>query len=249
MEPPAGSLTGVPPPPNHRQADSADEGYDADVDDDAGQTDLKPTLGARFLKSLEGPAQKGNTKRAVEQLDDRERLYSFIAAGLAVVLGLVIYFVETENKNFRLAKGQLTPQTTLAVGLVSGALLFGATWLGRRAPVGFISLFAFLFFGTRYFVGVPFLLLGAWLLYHSYKVQKEATALRKANRSAGTDTPPSGSNRSTRAKPSPTKADRSTRTSKGPARPEANKRYTPKRPPPPPPKPTRRERKAAGASD
>ena len=186
------------PSSNHRQADLGDEedpddGYD--VDDDADEAEVKPSLATRFLKSLEGPTVKGNTKRAVEQLDDRERLYSFVASGLAVVLGLLIYFVETDNKHFRLAKGQLTPQTTLAVGLISGALLFGATWLGRRAPVGFISLFAFLFFGTRYFVGVPFLLLGVWLLYRSYKVQKEANALRKANRSSETPT----SDRSSRA--------------------------------------------------
>jgi hypothetical protein len=31
--------------------------------------------------------------------------------------------------------------------------------------------------------------------------------------------------------------------------PEANKRYTPKRPPPPAPKPSRRERKAAQSKD
>jgi hypothetical protein len=243
----AGSLRVVAPSSNNRQADLGDEDPDDgyDVDDDADEAEVKPSLATRFLKSLEGPAVKGNTKRAVEQLDDRERLYSFVAAGLAVVLGLLIYFIENDNKHFRLAKGQLTPQTTLAVGLISGALLFGATWLGRRAPVGFISLFAFLFFGTRYFVGVPFLLLGVWLLYHSYKVQKEANALRKANRATGTAAP----ERSSGAKAPPTKADRTSRPSKGPARPEANKRYTPKRPPPPAPKPSRRERKATKASD
>jgi hypothetical protein len=246
-----GSLKAVAPSSNHRQADlgddeDPDDGYDIDDEvDGAAEADVKPSLATRFLKSLEGPAVKGNTKRAVEQLDDRERLYSFVASGLAVVLGLLIYFIESDNKHFRLAKGQLTPQTTLAVGLISGALLFGATWLGRRAPVGFISLFAFLFFGTRYFVGVPFLLLGVWLLYHSYKVQKEANALRKANRSTGTAAP----DRSSGSKAPPTKADRTSRANKGPARPEANKRYTPKRPPPPAPKPSRRERKATKASD
>jgi hypothetical protein len=184
-------------------------------------------------------------KRQVDRLDDRERLLSFVAAGGAVVIGLIIYVTEQSNHHFRLAKGQLTPQTTLILGIVCGALLLVATLFGRRAPVGFVALFTFLFLGTRYFAGVPFLVLAVWLLYRSYKFQKEATARAKEAR---TD----------RAAPSPTSrgADRSPKTTtrksgtaKGPSRPEANKRYTPKRPPAPAPKLSRRERKAAEASD
>ena len=47
-----------------------------------------------------------------------------------------------------------------------------------------MALFTFLMFGTStFFLGLPFLVLAVWLLYRSYKVQKEATAkLRAAER-------------------------------------------------------------------
>ncbi len=135
---------------------------------------------------------------------------------------------------------------------MAGALLLGATLIGRRAPVGFVALFAFLAFGTQYFSGIPFLVLAVWLLYRSYKFQKEAAAAR---RTAMADSPPSTSSRTRGSRDrggsakSPTTSKGSASAKKGPTRPEANKRYTPKRPPPPAPKPSRRERKAAQATE
>lgn len=164
-----------------------------------------------------------------------------------MLFGVAIYFVETDNKNFRLAKGQLTPQTTLILGIACGALLFGATYLGRRAPVGFVALFTFLMFGTStIFLGLPFLALAAWLLYRSYKMQKEGAAKLRAERSHATSRPATKRAGSGPSRPS---AGTAGSRKKGPARPEANKRYTPKRPPPPAPKPSRRQRKATEAAD
>ena len=88
-----------------------------------------------------------------------------------MVFGVIIYVAGAEQ-TLPTGKGQL-PQTTLILGLVSGVLLLVATLIGRRAPVGFVALFAFLF-GTQHLVGLPFLILAVWLLYRSYKVQKEA---------------------------------------------------------------------------
>ncbi len=192
-----------------------------------------------------------SSKQIVERLDDRERLFCFAAAALAVVAGIAIYVVETENKNFRLTKGELTPETTLVLGFVVGGLLLGATLLGRRAPVGFVALFGFLFFGTRYFAGIPFLVLAVWLLARSYKFQKEAAATRKAAMADGSSPGRSGNRGAKGAAPSTARSKTSTKATgaKGPSRPEANKRYTPKRAPLPPPKPSRRQRKAAQASD
>jgi hypothetical protein len=83
------------------------------------------------------PAQSGvSTKWSIDRLDLRERRFSFVAAGAAALFGISTYVAETQNHHFRLAKGQLTPQTTLIVGLVAAALLAGVTVLGRRAPVG-----------------------------------------------------------------------------------------------------------------
>jgi hypothetical protein len=221
----------------------------------AGGVPAKPTLLDR-LRSGSGPsrdastASPGTVKRVIERLDDRERWICFAASGLAVLTGVLIYVVETENKNFRLRKGELTPQTSLIIGLITGVLLLVATLIGRRAPVGFVSLFVFLAFGTQYFAGVPFLVLAVWLLFRSYRYQKEAAANRRA---AGADGPPASSSGRGRGSPGRTPTPRATpkgtAAKKGPTAPEANKRYTPKRPPPPPPKPTRRERRAAQASE
>lgn len=168
------------------------------------------------------------------------------------MVGLIIYLVETNNRHFRVGKGQLTPETTLVLGLVFGALLLVATLFGRRAPIGFVSLFAFLGFGLPW--GLPFLALAVWLLYRSYRFQKEATALAKAARNSQAATT-SATSRSTgpaapgsRRPPAGQGARRSARAKTSNA-PEPNKRYTPKRPPPPAAKPTRRDRKAAKAPE
>lgn len=206
------------------------------------------------------PAQSGvSAKWSIDRLDLREKRFSFVAAGAAALFGIFTYVTETQNHNFRLAKGQLTPQTTLIVGLVATALLAGATVLGRRAPVGFVALFTGAAFGqTSIFLGAPFFILAVWLLMRSYKVQKETAAKARAagggsarGRAAGGASakarPAPGSRPAAPVRPSAAAARRGPR-SKGPAVPTGNKRYTPKRPAPPPPKPSRRQRKAA-ASD
>jgi hypothetical protein len=182
-------------------------------------------------------------------LDGRERRLSFAAAGGSALFGVMIYVLDTNNKHFRLQKGQITPQTTLVLGIAFAVLLVAATVYGRRAPVGFVALFVFLMFGTTsFFLGVPFLALAAWLLYRSYKIQKESAATARAARLEQSTSPASTTRTGPATNKSSRSASRSSRT-KGPAMPEANKRYTPKRPPPPAPKPSRRERKAAQSSD
>jgi hypothetical protein len=180
----------------------------------------------------------------MDRLDDRERRFSFAAAALAAVFGIAVYVAETSDTHFRLAKNQLTPQTTLVLGLGAAALLLVATFVGRRALVGFVALFTFLAFGTQYFLGVPFLALAIWLLYRSFKIQREASAAARATRA---ESPPG---RATTARSSSTarSSGRGSR-SKPKSMPDANKRYTPKRPPPPAPKPSRRERKAAQSNE
>jgi predicted lipid-binding transport protein (Tim44 family) len=226
---------------------------DEDVEADGRRAPVKPSFVDRLRSGVQpngGTDPAGaprSTKRAIERLDDRERLLSFAAAGLAVVAGVLIYVVETEQK-FHPAKGELSAQTTLIIGLVTGAALLAGTLIGRRAPVGFVALFTFLAFGTQYFAGIPFLVLAVWLLYRSYKFQKEAAATRKAMLAENPSSSPSRARGST-ARTASTKSAPKTSAKKGPAAPEANKRYTPKRPPPPAPKPSRRDRKAAQATD
>jgi hypothetical protein len=178
-----------------------------------------------------GPLSDRDAKRAIYMLNDRERLFSFAAAVVAVGFGIAIYVSETSNKNFRLAKGELTPQTMLLVGLVAGALLVIATLVGRRALVGFLVFFAGAGFSTNSFVlALPFWALAFWLLYRSSRIQRQRTQELRAERAANPRSAKTRGGSGRASGSSKAKAGSST----GPKRPEANKRYTPPRPPPKP---------------
>ena len=101
----------------------------------------------------------------------------------AFVLGVGVYLLETEDK-VHFTKNPDAPFTALVLALACGVFLLGSTLIGRRAPVGFVALLAFLIFGTTSFVlGLPFLALAIWLLWRSYKIQKESAArVREARR-------------------------------------------------------------------
>jgi len=238
-------------------ADRTPDEDQSDVDDGAvGQASgRQPKAKVSRFERMRSSVQSANstpetrdmsTKWQIDRLDEREKRFSFAAAGGALLFGVLIYLLETQNASFRLSKSQVTPQTTLVLGFVCAGLLVVTTIIGRRAPVGFVALFTFLAYGTSaYFLGAPFLFLAVWLLYRSYKFQREAAAnLRAANAEAAKAKPSV-----TRAAVTSARASQRTTRSKGPATPEANKRYTPKRPPPPAPKPSRRDRKAAKTSD
>jgi hypothetical protein len=201
-----------------------------------------------------------STKKAVERLDDKERRFSLAGSFAALLLSLAVYLLETQDK-VHFSKNTDAPITALLLGLGCGVLLLVSTLWGRRAPVGFVALLTFLVFGTTSFaLGLPFLALAGWLLYRSYKIQKEATALAREARGATegrggagtsrTTTTARGAARASSTSTSPAKPSTAgSRSSAKSARPEPNKRFTPKRPPPSAPKPSRRERKAAQASD
>jgi hypothetical protein len=183
----------------------------------------------------------------MERLDDRERRFAYIAALAAAAFAVVIYLDETHNHHFKLAKGQLTPQTTLALGLGAFVLLAVATYFNRRAPVAFVCLFSFFIFTNgsgSIITGLPFIGLGGWLLYRSFQTQRRAAAAARDNPSPRA----APSSKPAPARSTPARQKSSSR-AKDTGKPVANKRYTPKRPPPPTPKPSRRERKAAEAKE
>lgn len=243
-------------------ADSTDDGDTAeDMEDDA--PDAGPPGGrlARLERMLApkpapGPtAGKGGTttKWSVDRLDGRERLYCYVAAFVAVVFALLIYVGESTQRNFHPAKNQFSPTTALLVGLIGAVLLAVTTWIGRRALVGFVALFAFLGFeNSALVIGFPFLVLAGWLLYRSYKVQKEATARLRSERSPAGASTPARTPRAAASSGRTAAEARGASRRKAPPGPESNKRYTPKKPAPrpiPAPKPSWRERRAARASD
>jgi hypothetical protein len=219
---------------------------------------LSPTAApTRTAAATAAPGSGGrSTKWSVDRLDARERLYSYLSGGVAAVFAVMVYVVETNDKHLKLAKNQFSPETTLIVGLTCSVLLLVTTRIGRRALVGFVAMFTFLGFqSTNIVLSFPFLILAVWLLYRSYKVQKEATARLKAERAeAGSEPRPERPARTPRAaaESGKTAAESRSARKKGPTGPEGNKRYTPKKPTPPPiptPKPSWRERRAAKASD
>ena len=243
------------------EMENVDDDVDSEVDSEVGTA---PTPRRRLMERLMDAAptapakpsldRNGNpTKWTIDRLDSRERVYSYIAGIMAAFFAVLIYSVEAGNPNFHVKKGQFTPDTTLIVGLVCGVALLLTTYLGRRALVGFVALFTFLgFSSSNLVVGLPFLLLAAWLLYRSYKVQKEVTARIKSERASGATAAMAARPSRAEAAAARRAGGRSSRKTKTPAGPEANKRYTPKkpvRPAPPPPKPSWRERRAAGTTD
>ncbi len=192
------------------------------------------------------------TKWSIDRIDDREKRFSFGASGLALAVSIFVLL-----GHFKAGKGQLSPQTVFVIGLIGTALLLGATVLGRRAPLGFVALFLGASFAQVAFVlALPFFVLAVWLLYRSYKVQKDITARIRAAKGSGarpagrttTRSEPSTRNRT----PASGKAAPTKKNAKGPSRPTPNKRYTPKQPSAPapsPPKLSRRDRKAAADRD
>jgi hypothetical protein len=256
----AAATRGAPTPSG---ADPADRDTDDDHDDDAADAEVS-THSAKSGRSTATPeigrGSDRSVKWAVDKLDGREKRLSFAGSGASAAFGILIYLEETHNHNFHLAKNELAPEWTLILGIAAGVLLLGATLLGRRAPVGFVALFTgAMFTGSSLIFGLPFIALALWLLYHSYKIQKETAAkVRAARAESGRSGAPSrtsaaasrgagGARGASAAKGAPARGAKAK--DKGPARPEANKRFTPKRPPPPAPKPSRRERKAAQSSD
>jgi hypothetical protein len=198
-------------------------------------------------------ARPPSTKKAVERLDDKERRLSLAAAAAAFVLGVGVYLLQTQDK-VHFTKNPDAPFTSLLLALACGVFLLGSTLIGRRAPVGFVALLAFLIFGTTSFVlGLPFLALAIWLLWRSYKIQKDAAArVRESRATAGgtsSSTPRAAGGGTSGTSKAATRTSSSKARAAAAGRPEPNKRYTPKRPPPPAPKPSRRERKAAEAPE
>ena len=229
--------------------DTSDEyDYDGDEEFEDEEYDEEPAAPTRASTAMErvrsstqrltraprstngAPMSERDAKRSIYMLNDRERLFSFASAVVAVGFGIAIYVSETSNKHFRLSKGQLTPQTMLLVGLVAGALLLVATLVGRRALVGFMVFFAGAGFSTNSFVlALPFWALAFWLLYRSSRIQRQRTQELRAERAAR----PRSANTGGRGSSSGSRKAKAGSTT-GPKRPEANKRYTPPRPPPKP---------------
>lgn len=174
----------------------------------------------------------------IRKLDDKERLFAFIAAPLGVVLTIVVTIVAVHTNPALHHKGHESSGiivTDGSVGVAFALFVLAMAWFRRRS----LTAFALLFLGYSVGLvgpGIPFLFLGGYLLYRAWKIQKVLT-------SRGVNTRPQ--KRTAARSPRDAKSRRDAPSKATSARPNASKRYTPPKPPPKKP-PIAKPEKAAG---
>ncbi len=267
--PGGGSSRGGPPGGGPSRGDTGG----GDKADAGGAPATKP-LGARLRDSLIKPAPGtsapgGGAKRQptkadpfpdksseelrsqIRTLDDRERLYTLIAAPLGAAVGITGMIVTLQRNPAVGVKGHQSPSSILLVGAIAIALAVLALVGGllRKRSFAAFSLM-FLGFGASLaggsFAALPFLGLGLWFIFRSNKMQKALVSRgdhprqQRARAGGGTRSGAAarggGANRRAAAARSgsaaPEGRQRRVRRGKAPAQvgPPPNKRYTPPKP-------------------
>ncbi len=129
----------------------------------------------------------GELEAAVRSADDKERLIGLIAAPLAAGIGmLVISALVTNDPAARLKDGRLNSlhvnpaiyHDLLIVLLVLSVAMLAAAWSRKRLYLGVVTaLYGLAIFNLHYWgFGVPFIMVAAWLLVRSYRLQRDLRA-------------------------------------------------------------------------
>jgi hypothetical protein len=166
---------------------------------------LREVLRSALFKA-EQPAEKAlgvvtsreEAARAARDADDKERLIGLIAAPVAAAIAfLVNAAVVAHDPPALLANGQPNKahvafslyNELLVVMLALSVLMLILAWMRKRMYLGIaLSLDGLTLFNLHYWgFSLPFLIVGAWLLVRSYRVQR---VLREAHsRPSGARTP------------------------------------------------------------
>jgi hypothetical protein len=165
------------------------------------------------------PLSVEELEAAAKHANDKERLIGLIAAPLGAAIGLlVIDALITHDPAQFLKNGQVNKLYVsvslyheLELVLLGLSLLMLVTaWFRKRLYLGMVTaLYGLAVFNLHYWgFGIPFVMVGAWLLVRAYRAQR---AFREA----------------TGAVPSRFGRSRSASAAANSARPQANKRYTP----------------------
>ena len=189
-----------------------------------------PTSGAAPARPS---AVRGLFKRDMER---QEQLLSFAAAGLAVVLG-VVGAVSAHPTTKTVGKHTTTTPAAspaLIIGLSCGLAV--VLWLvarhGSRVATALVSMALFLtaFAGT--ILGIPYVVLGGWLLIRNSRTMREErmAAQKQGGGSAGAGGSRSGAGSRPAREPRPSRRARREAAEAEARRIEANKRYTPPTP-------------------
>jgi hypothetical protein len=191
-----------------------------DADDSGPKVPLGDRLKNALLKPVDPnavPKQAPDHPETVEELqaavkyaNDKERLIGLTAAPLAAILGLVIISADISNDPAALLKnGQVNKLHTnvstlhelLAVLLVLSVVMLFMAMLRKRLYLGMVTaLYGLSVFNLHWWgFGVPYVMIGAWLLIRAYRLQrslKEATG-GTGDRRGGSALPPGPSRRYT----------------------------------------------------
>ncbi len=184
----------------------------------------------------------------IKWLDDRERLFTLMAAPLGAVFGIVGMIVAIDNNPPLHHKGHASFDTLLIYGVVAVAFAISTLIAGIMRRRSF-AIFSLLFMGydsvTTGIYALPiFWALAGWMFYRSYKAQRaltergdhprqqrgRAAAAKRAGSAGGSARPGSGRTTTARgsgAGPAPARRKRKATQPTGPA---PNRRYTPPKP-------------------
>ena len=173
-------------------------------------------------------------KAVMTSLDARETKFAFVAFLMATVFGIAlpIYFI-VDHVITKAGKHRVTvgPDALLLGGALVLFCIIGyvALWKRRRTLVAFmLMLSGFAVAIPQLFVGVLFIVLGAWLMLNAWRMNRYGTTNAKLIRKEAASRPRGKAAVSTSKTTSKAKASSDPGVRKPPT---ASKRYTPKAPP------------------
>jgi hypothetical protein len=159
--------------------------------DSSGNDAPKASLWLRFQNLIvkpdeSGPSSKESDNRTVEELEaenlrasDKERALGLIAAPIAALIGIIIAGNQIDNA---INHNQSTAvyHDLLWILVLMSVLMLVTAWLRKRMFLGMVTaLYGLAVFNLKYWgFGVPFVMIGAYLLVRSYRLSQ---ALKLAN--------------------------------------------------------------------
>ncbi|HVA10315.1 MAG TPA: hypothetical protein VNG12_26680 [Acidimicrobiales bacterium] len=185
-----------------------------DSDDLMGDSEPKMSLWERFRYAIVDPdsdpkdaapedtRSKEELEEAIRYADDKERGIGLIAAPAGALIALLVTGALINHAK-SLHQSTSTYQTLTFVLLGITLVMLGTAWFRKRLILGLsTAMFGLAIFNLHYWgFGVPFVMVGAWLLVRGYRLQqklKMATSDEGGFRGAsGAPSPPRASKRYT----------------------------------------------------
>jgi hypothetical protein len=200
----------------------------------------KSTRSSRPAGLSNNPFEKVPTPELValvKRIDDKERKLAFYAVPLGIVLAIVTTILTIHHNPALHHKGYENPSLIVTDGLITvgfALCVAAAAYYRKRSFTAFALLFLGYSLGLIG-IGVPFLVLGGYLIFRMFRVQKVLTSRGVNTRTRD----PKARSAQGRTSPRDARSSRDKKTTTTAARPQQSKRYTPPKPPPKRPAPTK----------